>query len=173
MKMVCTRNGRNCSVQPYGSGEGRGNTRARTGKPSSRKEHLKDARLAPHSPRSVQTTLYITSLPELIGGKVLRLEHIQSGCHRDIEDHRTLSRMESLVFQRQGQKDKKLVEEPKYFIYRPEERVEITPALEREGPVASKAPKQSKEKPKEPQKKQRGPNNNQGKGKGKANLHRP
>ncbi|MBW0574084.1 hypothetical protein O181_113799 [Austropuccinia psidii MF-1] len=30
-----------------------------------------------------------------------------------------------------------------------------------------------KDKPKEPQKKQRGHNNNQRKGKGKANLHRP
>ncbi|MBW0535947.1 hypothetical protein O181_075662 [Austropuccinia psidii MF-1] len=37
------------------------------------------------------------------------------------EDHRTLRRMEPPVFQRQGQKDKELVEEPKSFIHRPEE----------------------------------------------------
>ncbi|MBW0562742.1 hypothetical protein O181_102457 [Austropuccinia psidii MF-1] len=37
------------------------------------------------------------------------------------EDHRTLRRMEPIVFQRQGQKGKELVEEPKSFIHRPEE----------------------------------------------------
>ncbi|MBW0501342.1 hypothetical protein O181_041057 [Austropuccinia psidii MF-1] len=41
--------------------------------------------------------------------------------------------------------------------------LEMTPALEKEGPVASKsskpAPEVSKNKPKEPQKKQRGPKN--------------
>ncbi|MBW0504512.1 hypothetical protein O181_044227 [Austropuccinia psidii MF-1] len=54
---------------------------------------------------------------------------------------------------------------------------EMTPALETEGPVASTsskpAPEVSKDKPKGPQKKQRGPKNHQGKGKGKANWHRP
>ncbi|MBW0517715.1 hypothetical protein O181_057430 [Austropuccinia psidii MF-1] len=53
----------------------------------------------------------------------------------------------------------------------------MTPALETEGPVASTsskpAPEVSKDKPKGPQKKQRGPKNHQGKGKGKANWHRP
>ncbi|MBW0590860.1 hypothetical protein O181_130575 [Austropuccinia psidii MF-1] len=52
-----------------------------------------------------------------------------------------------------------------------------TPALEAEAPVASTsskpAPEVSKDKPKGPQKKQRGPKNHQGKGKGKANWHRP
>ncbi|MBW0545010.1 hypothetical protein O181_084725 [Austropuccinia psidii MF-1] len=55
--------------------------------------------------------------------------------------------------------------------------LEMTSALEKEGPVASNssktAPKVFKEKPKGPQRKQRGPKNNQGKGKGKANWHRP
>ncbi|MBW0562897.1 hypothetical protein O181_102612 [Austropuccinia psidii MF-1] len=55
--------------------------------------------------------------------------------------------------------------------------LEITPALEKEGPVASTsskpAPEVSKGKPKGPQKKQRGPKNHQGKGKAKSNLHRP
>ncbi|MBW0581950.1 hypothetical protein O181_121665 [Austropuccinia psidii MF-1] len=52
----------------------------------------------------------------------------------------------------------------------------MTPALE-EGPVASTsskpAPEASKEKPNGPQKKKEGPKNHQGKGKGKANWHRP
>ncbi|MBW0566061.1 hypothetical protein O181_105776 [Austropuccinia psidii MF-1] len=53
----------------------------------------------------------------------------------------------------------------------------MTPALDTNAPVASTsskpAPKVSKSKPKRPQKKQRGPKNHQGKGKGKANWHRP
>ncbi|MBW0555069.1 hypothetical protein O181_094784 [Austropuccinia psidii MF-1] len=40
------------------------------------------------------------------------------------EDHRTLRRLEPPVLQRKGQKDKDLVEEPKSFIHRPEERAE-------------------------------------------------
>ncbi|MBW0534528.1 hypothetical protein O181_074243 [Austropuccinia psidii MF-1] len=55
--------------------------------------------------------------------------------------------------------------------------LEMTPDMEKEEPVASKssktAPEQPKHKPKVPQSKQRGHRNNQGKGKGKANWHRP
>ncbi|MBW0579104.1 hypothetical protein O181_118819 [Austropuccinia psidii MF-1] len=55
--------------------------------------------------------------------------------------------------------------------------LEVTTALETKGPVASTsfkpAPEVSKDKPKGPQKKQRGPKNHQGNGKGKANWHRP
>ncbi|MBW0575071.1 hypothetical protein O181_114786 [Austropuccinia psidii MF-1] len=55
--------------------------------------------------------------------------------------------------------------------------LEMTPAFETEGPVASTsskpAPEVSKDKLKGPQKKQSGPKNHQGKGKGKANWHRP
>ncbi|MBW0472433.1 hypothetical protein O181_012148 [Austropuccinia psidii MF-1] len=55
--------------------------------------------------------------------------------------------------------------------------LEMTPALEQEGPVASTsykpAPEVSKDKPKGPQKKQKGPKNNKGKGKDKANWNRP
>ncbi|MBW0574976.1 hypothetical protein O181_114691 [Austropuccinia psidii MF-1] len=55
--------------------------------------------------------------------------------------------------------------------------LEMTPALETEGPVVSTsskpAPEVSKDKPKGPQKKQRGPKSHQGKGIGKANWHRP
>ncbi|MBW0587131.1 hypothetical protein O181_126846 [Austropuccinia psidii MF-1] len=55
--------------------------------------------------------------------------------------------------------------------------LEITPLLEKEGPVAftssKPAPEVSKDKPKGPQKKQKGPKNHQGKGKCKANWYRP
>ncbi|MBW0569552.1 hypothetical protein O181_109267 [Austropuccinia psidii MF-1] len=55
--------------------------------------------------------------------------------------------------------------------------LEMTPTLEKKGPVASTsskpAPEVSKRKPKRPCKKQRGPKNHQGKGKGKENWHRP
>ncbi|MBW0575928.1 hypothetical protein O181_115643, partial [Austropuccinia psidii MF-1] len=55
--------------------------------------------------------------------------------------------------------------------------LEMTPALETEGPVVSTSSKQalevSKDKPKGPQKKQRSLKNHQGKGKGKGNWHRP
>ncbi|MBW0590506.1 hypothetical protein O181_130221 [Austropuccinia psidii MF-1] len=54
--------------------------------------------------------------------------------------------------------------------------LEMTPAFETEAPVASTsskpAPEVSKDKPKGPQTK-RSPKNHQGKGKGKANWHRP
>ncbi|MBW0592810.1 hypothetical protein O181_132525 [Austropuccinia psidii MF-1] len=50
-------------------------------------------------------------------------EHVLT--HKELsgsgEDHRTLRRMEPPVLQRQGKKDKELVEEPKSFIHRPEE----------------------------------------------------
>ncbi|MBW0553125.1 hypothetical protein O181_092840 [Austropuccinia psidii MF-1] len=57
----------------------------------------------------------------LAGGHELLLTHQElSGSG---EDHRALRRLEPIVLQRQGQKDKKLVKEPKSFIHRPEERV--------------------------------------------------
>ncbi|MBW0572797.1 hypothetical protein O181_112512 [Austropuccinia psidii MF-1] len=57
------------------------------------------------------------------GGHELLLTHQEpSGSG---EDHRTLRRLEPIVLQRQGQKDKELVEEPKSFIHRPEEGVGI------------------------------------------------
>ncbi|MBW0520050.1 hypothetical protein O181_059765 [Austropuccinia psidii MF-1] len=52
MKMVHARDGRNYSVQPDGSGKERGNTRARSGKSSSRRTCLEDARVASHFPRA-------------------------------------------------------------------------------------------------------------------------
>ncbi|MBW0512963.1 hypothetical protein O181_052678 [Austropuccinia psidii MF-1] len=55
----------------------------------------------------------------LEGGHELLLTHKElSGSG---EDHKTLRRVEPIVLQIQGQKDKELVEEPKSFINRPEE----------------------------------------------------
>ncbi|MBW0548533.1 hypothetical protein O181_088248 [Austropuccinia psidii MF-1] len=58
-----------------------------------------------------------------------------------------------------------------------QKELEMTQALETEGPVASTsskpAPEVSKDKPKGPQKKQKGAKNHQGNGKGQANWHRP
>ncbi|MBW0590879.1 hypothetical protein O181_130594 [Austropuccinia psidii MF-1] len=55
----------------------------------------------------------------LAGGYELLLTHQElSGSG---EDHRALRRLEPAVLQRQGQKDKELVEEPKSFIHRPAE----------------------------------------------------
>ncbi|MBW0464573.1 hypothetical protein O181_004288 [Austropuccinia psidii MF-1] len=82
--MVHTRNASKYSVQPDGSGKGRGKTRARSGKSSSRKKHLEDSRAAPHSQSSVPTTININSEPELIQGNVLRAEPFPSGSYRVI-----------------------------------------------------------------------------------------
>ncbi|MBW0513642.1 hypothetical protein O181_053357 [Austropuccinia psidii MF-1] len=58
----------------------------------------------------------------LAGGHKLLFTHNElSGSG---EDHRALSRVEPTVFQRQGQKDKELVEEPKSFIHRLKEGTE-------------------------------------------------
>ncbi|MBW0525627.1 hypothetical protein O181_065342 [Austropuccinia psidii MF-1] len=57
----------------------------------------------------------------LAGGHELLLTHQEiSGSG---EDHRTLRRVEPIVLQRQGQKDKELVEEPKSCICRPKEGI--------------------------------------------------
>ncbi|MBW0575300.1 hypothetical protein O181_115015 [Austropuccinia psidii MF-1] len=68
----------------------------------------------------------------LAGGHELLLTHQElSGSG---EDHRTLRRMEPPVLQREGQKDKELVEEPKSFIHRPEERVGNDSSFGERGP---------------------------------------
>ncbi|MBW0526626.1 hypothetical protein O181_066341 [Austropuccinia psidii MF-1] len=77
-------NGSTCSVQPGGSVQGRGKTRARYGGPSSRKAHLEDYRVAPHSPRSVPRTFYIKSDPELIQDSFLSFELLLSCSRRNI-----------------------------------------------------------------------------------------
>ncbi|MBW0538189.1 hypothetical protein O181_077904 [Austropuccinia psidii MF-1] len=82
--MVHTRNGSSYSVQPYGPGQGRGETRTRSAKSSSRKTHLEDARASPRSPRSVPTNFDVNPDPELIEGNILRAEPLSSGSHRTI-----------------------------------------------------------------------------------------
>ncbi|MBW0545369.1 hypothetical protein O181_085084 [Austropuccinia psidii MF-1] len=65
----------------------------------------------------------------LAGGHEILLTHLElSGSG---EDHRTLGRMEPIVLQRQGQKDKELVEEPKSFICRPEDGIGNDPSFGR------------------------------------------
>ncbi|MBW0561516.1 hypothetical protein O181_101231 [Austropuccinia psidii MF-1] len=82
--MVHTRNGSSYSVQPDGPRQGRGKTRTRSAKSSSRKTHLKDARASPHSPRSVPTNFDVSSESELIEGNISRAEPLPSGSHRHI-----------------------------------------------------------------------------------------
>ncbi|MBW0564635.1 hypothetical protein O181_104350 [Austropuccinia psidii MF-1] len=161
--MVHTRNGSNYSVQPDGCGQGRGKTKFRSIKSSSRQTYLEDSRVSPHSPRSVPTNFDVNSESGLIHDNILRAESLAS-CrngnlsmqiqklaqisqrrgvgnitkplaggyellltHQELsgsgEDHRALRRLEPIVFQKQSQKDKELVEEPKSFIHRPEEGV--------------------------------------------------
>ncbi|MBW0585062.1 hypothetical protein O181_124777 [Austropuccinia psidii MF-1] len=92
------------------------------------------------------------------------------------EDHRTPRRSEPIVFQRQGQKYKELVEEPKSFIHRPEEGTGNDSSFGDRRPSGiyqlQTAPEVSKDNPKGPQKKQRGPNNHQGMGKGTDLTHK-
>ncbi|MBW0531475.1 hypothetical protein O181_071190, partial [Austropuccinia psidii MF-1] len=189
-------------------------TWTRSSKSFSSKIHLEDARAAPHSPRSVPTTFDVNHEPELIEGKVLRIETLSSRSHRNIS-----VQIQKLV---QRSKRRGVGDIPKPFagglnsylhiksflgqektieplggwsqlsgkdkvkknwlknqsllsVYQKKE-LEMTPALE-EVPVASTsskpAPEASKEKPKGPLKKKKGPKIHQGKGKGKANWHRP
>ncbi|MBW0511074.1 hypothetical protein O181_050789 [Austropuccinia psidii MF-1] len=114
-------------------------------------------------------------LKPLAGGHELLLthkEHSGSG-----EDCRTLRRMEPIFWQRQGQKAKEMVKNQSLLSIDKKKELGMTPALEKEGPVASTssktAPEVSKDKPKGPQKKKRGLKNHKGKGKGKANWDRP
>ncbi|MBW0591818.1 hypothetical protein O181_131533 [Austropuccinia psidii MF-1] len=50
------------------------------------------------------------------------------------EDHGTLKKIESIVFQRQGQEDKEIFEEPKSFIHRPKERIANNPSFRKRRP---------------------------------------
>ncbi|MBW0506383.1 hypothetical protein O181_046098 [Austropuccinia psidii MF-1] len=84
MKMVHTRNGNNHLVQPYGCEQGRGKTKARPGKSSSRKRFLEDARVALHFPRSLPTNFDVNSDPEPIQGNISSSEPLLSGSHRNI-----------------------------------------------------------------------------------------
>ncbi|MBW0588359.1 hypothetical protein O181_128074 [Austropuccinia psidii MF-1] len=62
----------------------------------------------------------VVNMPKpLAGGH--ELLHTHQELSGSGEDHGTLRRLEPIVFQRQGQKDKELVEEPRSFIHRPKE----------------------------------------------------
>ncbi|MBW0577857.1 hypothetical protein O181_117572 [Austropuccinia psidii MF-1] len=84
MKMVHTRNRSNYSVQPDGCGQGRGKTKSRSVKCSSRKTHLEDARVSPHSPRYVPTNFDVNAESELIHDSILRAEPLSSGSNRNL-----------------------------------------------------------------------------------------
>ncbi|MBW0553410.1 hypothetical protein O181_093125 [Austropuccinia psidii MF-1] len=215
--MVHTRNGSNYSVQPDGCGQRRGKTKSGSGKYSSTKTHLENARVAPHSPRSAPTKPDVNSESELIHDNMSRAEPLSGGDNRYLsipipelvqrsqrggvgnmpktlagglelrlphqelsgsgEEHRTLGRKVPIVLQRQGQKDKQLIEKSKSFIHRPEEATGNDSRFGERRPsgvyqlqtssrsVQRQAPRTSE--------KQRGPKNHLGKGKCKGNLHRP
>ncbi|MBW0527154.1 hypothetical protein O181_066869 [Austropuccinia psidii MF-1] len=82
--MVHTRNGRNYSVQPNGCVQGRGKTKSRSEKSSSRKTHLEDARVSPHSPSSVPTDFDMNSKSELIHGNISRDKPFSGRRNRNI-----------------------------------------------------------------------------------------
>ncbi|MBW0554828.1 hypothetical protein O181_094543 [Austropuccinia psidii MF-1] len=110
----------------------------------------------------------------LAGGHELLLTHQElSGSG---QDHRALRRVSPIVLQRQGKKYEELVEERQSFIYRPEEGIGNDSSFGRRPSgiyQLQPAPDTSKEKPKGAQIKKKGLKNHQGKGKGKANWHRP
>ncbi|MBW0579825.1 hypothetical protein O181_119540 [Austropuccinia psidii MF-1] len=135
-------------------------TWTRSAKSSSRKTHLEDARAAPHSPRFVPTNFDVSSETELIEG----------------EDHRTLWRLEPIVLQKQSQKDKELVEEPKSLICRPEEGIGNDPRFGRRPSgvyqlqTSSRGIQREAQRTSEEEERSQDPS---GKGKGKENWHRP
>ncbi|MBW0577730.1 hypothetical protein O181_117445 [Austropuccinia psidii MF-1] len=83
-KMVHTRIGNNYLVQLDGCGQGRGKTKSRSFKSSSRKTHLEDAKVASHSPRSVPTNFDVNSESELIHNNILSTEPLSSGRNRNL-----------------------------------------------------------------------------------------
>ncbi|MBW0550894.1 hypothetical protein O181_090609 [Austropuccinia psidii MF-1] len=82
--MVHTRNGSNYSVQKDGCGQQRGKTKSRSVKSSSRKTHMEDARVAPHSPRSLPTNFDENSEAKLIHDHILRAEPLSSSSNRNL-----------------------------------------------------------------------------------------
>ncbi|MBW0542186.1 hypothetical protein O181_081901 [Austropuccinia psidii MF-1] len=111
----------------------------------------------------------------LAGGHELLLTHQEipgSG-----EDHGALRRLNPILLQGQGQKAKELVEEPNSFSHRPEEGVRNDSSIgDRRPSGVSQLQASSRSVQRQAQgvqKKQKGLKNHQGKGKGKANWHRP
>ncbi|MBW0576069.1 hypothetical protein O181_115784 [Austropuccinia psidii MF-1] len=81
--MVHTRNGSNYSVQTDRCEQGRGKTKYRSFKSSSRKTNMEDARASPHSPRSVPTNCAMNSESGLIHDNISRAEPLSSGSNRN------------------------------------------------------------------------------------------
>ncbi|MBW0586038.1 hypothetical protein O181_125753 [Austropuccinia psidii MF-1] len=63
--------------------KGRGKTKSRSAKSSSRKTHLEDSRVSPHSPRSVPTDFNVNSESELIYGNISRTQPFSGGSNRN------------------------------------------------------------------------------------------
>ncbi|MBW0546420.1 hypothetical protein O181_086135 [Austropuccinia psidii MF-1] len=77
--MVHTRNGSHYSVKPDGYGQGIGKTKYRSVKSSSKKTHMEDARVTPHSPRSVPINFDVNSEYGLVHDNNSRAEPLSSG----------------------------------------------------------------------------------------------
>ncbi|MBW0505623.1 hypothetical protein O181_045338, partial [Austropuccinia psidii MF-1] len=108
------------------------------------------------------------------GGHELLLTHQElSGSG---EDHRTLRRGSPFSCKDKVKKIKNRLNSQSRLSIDQKKEFEMNPALE-EGPLVSTssntAPETSKEKAKGPRKKKKGPKSHKGKGKGKANWHRP
>ncbi|MBW0580661.1 hypothetical protein O181_120376 [Austropuccinia psidii MF-1] len=88
-----------------------------------------------------------------------------------------LGRWSPLSFKDKVKKIKNWLKNQVHLSIDQNKELEMTPALKTEVPVVSTsskpAPQVSKDNPKRPQKKQRGPKSHKGKGKGKSKWHRP
>ncbi|MBW0582521.1 hypothetical protein O181_122236 [Austropuccinia psidii MF-1] len=108
-------------------------------------------------------------MPKPLAGAYKLLTHQElSG---SVEDHRTLRTMVLIFSQGQGQEHKDLVEEPKSLIGRPKEGTGNDPSFQKRTSSVNQTQKSSTT-PKGPKKKKKGPNNNEGEGKRKANWKR-
>ncbi|MBW0577083.1 hypothetical protein O181_116798 [Austropuccinia psidii MF-1] len=183
--MAHNRNASKYSVLPSGCEQGRGKTKSRSGKYSSRKTYLDDARVSPHSPRLLPTKFGVNSEPGLIQGNILRSEPFQSGSHGNIsvpnlhiksvlgqeKTVEVLGGWSPLSCEDKFKRIKNWVKSPILLSIDQNKELEIGPDLEKEGTVASTssqpAPEVCKVKSKGPQKKQKVPKKNQRKGKGK------
>ncbi|MBW0566755.1 hypothetical protein O181_106470 [Austropuccinia psidii MF-1] len=110
--------------------------------------------------------------PSLRQGAMTSYLHIKSfpGEEKTIE---LLGGWSTLSFKEKVIKKKNWLKNQSLLSIDQKKELEICPALEREGPMASTSskptPEVPKHKPKGPQKKKKGPKKHQGKGKGKAN----
>ncbi|MBW0577787.1 hypothetical protein O181_117502 [Austropuccinia psidii MF-1] len=168
--MVHNRNGSNFSVQSDGCGQRRGKTKLISETFSSRKTHLEDSRVSPHSPRSAPTQFDVNSESELIHDNISRAEPFSSGRNRNLSmpiqelvQSSQRGGVESMPKPLAGGHELLLThqelcgsgEDHRTLINQKE--LEMTPALEKEGPVESNsfkpAPEVSKDNPNRPQRK--------------------